>query len=565
MGIVPATSTAVNWTVPDIEFAGQCFVRVVGVDRPEISATSQMFAVASAVRVVSQPASRNLCLGERLSLVAVTAGAVRNYQWFKNGVAIEGANSALFVIDRAQFNTAGVYRCELWGFGQCGSSRTDEIHVRVARPTQIVNQTRNAPVKIGGTAFLTVEAEIPNEAISYQWYKGQTALADNGRVVGTNSSRLEIRNVGNNDLGTDYYCVVTGVCGSATSRQARVLTSGVFVDFASNNVGVCDGQKATLVGNAYANPASGALRLQWWYKGAPLADGGRYNGVQTNTLTIDPVTPQDLGEYTLYAELADNKNVNASGAVNLIIGGGTSITTQPISTTVCEGAAFTLSVGVAGAGSVSYQWTFDGADLAGQNSPSLTLNATKARGGSYAVRIVTSCGTVTSNTVTVTVRDATTITQQPPATIAATVGQPLNITLAATGSGTVQYQWFKDGTSLAGEVTPTFSKAAYALTDAGKLNFTIASQQLFPALLLSPDSTAEALARSMQLIVESDSGLIAQLVDEAIAKYPEKVAEYRSGKKGILGLFMGEVMKLSKGKADPKTATRLLEERLNAE
>lgn len=467
MGVVPATSTAVNWTVPDIEFAGQCFVRVVGVDRPEISATSQMFAVASAVRVVSQPASRNLCVGERLSLVAVTAGAVRNYQWYKNGVAIEGATGALFVIDRAQFNTAGVYRCELWGFGQCGSTSTEEIHVRVARPTQIVNQTRNAPVKIGGTAFLSVEAEIPNEAIAYQWYKGQTALSDNGRIVGTNASQLEIRNVGNNDLGTDYYCVVTGVCGSATSRQARVLTSGVFVDFASNNVGVCDGQKATLVGNAYANPASGALRLQWWYKGAPLADGGRYNGVQTNTLSIDPVTPQDLGEYTLYAELVDNKNVNSSGAVNLVIGGGTSITTQPISTTVCEGAAFTLSVGVAGAGSVSYQWTFDGADLAGQNSPSLSLSATKARAGSYAVRIVTSCGTVTSNTVTVTVRDATTITQQPPATIAATVGQPLSITLTATGSGTVQYQWFKDGTALAGEVTPTYAKAAYALTDAG--------------------------------------------------------------------------------------------------
>jgi hypothetical protein len=468
MGIVPATSTAVNWTVPDIEFAGQCFVRVVGVDRPEINATSQMFAVASAVRVVSQPDSRNLCVGDRLSLVAVTAGAVRNYQWFKNDVAIDGANGPLLVIDRAQFNTAGVYRCDLWGFGQCGNSRTNDIHVRVARPTQIVNQTRNAPVKIGGTAFLTVEAEVPNEAISYQWFKGQTALADNGRIVGTTSNRLEIRRVTNNDLGTDYYCVVTGVCGSATSRQARVLTSGVFVDFASNNVGVCDGQKAVITGSAYANPASGALRLQWWYKGAPLADGGRYSGVQTNTLTIDPATTQDLGEYTLYAELDENRDVNSSGAVNLTVGGGTTITTQPVSTTVCEGASFTLSVGVAGTGSASYQWTFDGSDLAGQNSPSLTLSATKARGGSYAVRIITSCGTVTSNSATITVRDATKITQQPPATVAATVGQPLNITLTATGSGTVQYQWFKDGTSLAGEVTPTYAKAAYALTDAGK-------------------------------------------------------------------------------------------------
>lgn len=114
-------------------------------------------------------------------------------------------------------------------------------------------------------------------------------------------------------------------------------------------------------------------------------------------------------------------------------------------------------------------------------------------------------------------------------------------------------------------VTPQHIADIIALTDAGKLNFTIASQQLFPALLDSAEYGAEELARSLQLIMESDTTLIAQLVDDAIAKHPEKVAEYRGGKKGLLGLFMGEVMKLSKGKADPKTATRLLEERLNAE
>ncbi|MBU3678316.1 MAG: hypothetical protein FGM32_01750 [Candidatus Kapabacteria bacterium] len=468
MGIVPATSTSVNWTVPDVEFATQCLVRVVGVDRPEISAVSQSFVVAKAVRVVSQPPSQNLCVGARVSMVAVTTGAVRNYQWFKNGIAIEGATNALFVIDRAQFNTSGVYRCELTGYGQCGSTSTNDIHVRVARPTQIVNQTRNAPVKIGGTAVLTVEAEIPNEAISYQWFKGQTALVDDGRIVGTASNRLEIRNVNANDLGSDYYCTVVGVCGSATSRQARILTSGVFVDFAANNIGVCDGQKAVIQASAYANPATSALRLQWWYKGAPVADGGRYSGAQSSTLTIDPVTTQDIGEYTLYAELEDNKNVNTSGAVNLVIAGSPTITTPPMSNTVCAGEVFSLSVVATGAGTLSYQWTFNGADLAGQTSPTLTLTATVARAGSYAVKITTACGSITSNTVTVTVRDATTITQQPPATVAATVGQPLTITLAATGSGTVQYQWFKDGAALAGEVTPTYTKAAYALTDAGK-------------------------------------------------------------------------------------------------
>ncbi len=101
-----------------------------------------------------------------------------------------------------------------------------------------------------------------------------------------------------------------------------------------------------------------------------------------------------------------------------------------------------------------------------------------------------------------------------------------------------------------------------ALIDNGKMNFTIASQQLFPALAGHPEKSVESIARELNLIQESDANLIEKLVEDALAKYPEKVTEYRNGKTGILGLFMGEVMKMSKGKADPKLTTRLLEEKL---
>jgi aspartyl-tRNA(Asn)/glutamyl-tRNA(Gln) amidotransferase subunit B len=52
-------------------------------------------------------------------------------------------------------------------------------------------------------------------------------------------------------------------------------------------------------------------------------------------------------------------------------------------------------------------------------------------------------------------------------------------------------------------------------------------------------------------------------VDEAIAKMPDKVKEYKSGKKGLIGLFAGEVKKLSKGKADMQIVNKLLSEKLN--
>ena len=51
-------------------------------------------------------------------------------------------------------------------------------------------------------------------------------------------------------------------------------------------------------------------------------------------------------------------------------------------------------------------------------------------------------------------------------------------------------------------------------------------------------------------------------IELALNKFPDKIAEYRNGKTGLLGLFMGEVMKLSAGKADPKITSDLIKNKL---
>lgn len=101
------------------------------------------------------------------------------------------------------------------------------------------------------------------------------------------------------------------------------------------------------------------------------------------------------------------------------------------------------------------------------------------------------------------------------------------------------------------------------LIEAGKLNFASASQNLFPALLKKPESNPEQLAIELNIIQNSDASEIEIIIDEVLAAWPDKVAEYRSGKKGLEGLFMGEVMKKSKGKADPKIANQILSKKLN--
>lgn len=103
------------------------------------------------------------------------------------------------------------------------------------------------------------------------------------------------------------------------------------------------------------------------------------------------------------------------------------------------------------------------------------------------------------------------------------------------------------------------------LIDSGKVSHTIASQKLFPLMLEDLSSTAEELAVKHDLVQDTKEDVIEGLAREVMAKYPDKVAAYRAGQKGLLGLFMGEVMKGTKGKADPKRANEVVRRLLEQE
>ena len=111
-------------------------------------------------------------------------------------------------------------------------------------------------------------------------------------------------------------------------------------------------------------------------------------------------------------------------------------------------------------------------------------------------------------------------------------------------------------------LTPEKLASLLQLVDDGKVNFSVASSKILPALIEDQDKDALEVAESMNLLQVSDTGELEKWIEEVIAKMPDKVAEYKKGKKGLIGLFVGEVKKLSKGKADPKVVTSLLEQAL---
>lgn len=101
-----------------------------------------------------------------------------------------------------------------------------------------------------------------------------------------------------------------------------------------------------------------------------------------------------------------------------------------------------------------------------------------------------------------------------------------------------------------------------SLVESGKVSFSAASQTIFPELLKSTAETPLELAQRLNLIQESNEDSLKPIVESVLAENKNKVAEYRSGKKGLMGMFMGQVMKKSQGKADPVVATKILTELL---
>jgi aspartyl-tRNA(Asn)/glutamyl-tRNA(Gln) amidotransferase subunit B len=96
------------------------------------------------------------------------------------------------------------------------------------------------------------------------------------------------------------------------------------------------------------------------------------------------------------------------------------------------------------------------------------------------------------------------------------------------------------------------------LVDDGKVNNTVAAHKIFPALLQNANDTAEEIAAKLNLLISDDGNELDTFIQEALNKYPDKVVEYQKGKKGVLGLFMGDIMKRSKGKIDPQKTNQLL-------
>jgi alpha-tubulin suppressor-like RCC1 family protein len=244
--------------------------------------------------ITLQPSNTTAILGSNVTFHAAVAGATPLfYQWQKDGqdladgARIFGAQSNILAITGAETNDAGAYQLVVTNAYGAVTSQLALLTVLV--PPAFVLSPSNQSWIVSSSATLYSLAT-GTEALSYQWYRGATRLADDARLSGTASNILSISNVVTSDAG-NYTVVASNAAGLATSAVA-VVAVVVPPGFTTQPRGwsVPVGMPVQL--SAFAS-GTAPLRYQWRLNGTDVP------GATSNVLSFAALTPADFGNYQL--------------------------------------------------------------------------------------------------------------------------------------------------------------------------------------------------------------------------------------------------------------------------
>ena len=129
--------------------------------------------------------------------------------------------------------------------------------------------------------------------------------------------------------------------------------------------------------------------------------------------------------------------------------------------------------------------------------------------------------------------------------------------------GPVQSILKEKGLSISGLSLSPVQLGELAELTAGSLSFSVAAQKILPLLLDEPNGTPKLVADRLGLLGGQYKDSLEPLVQEILSNFPDKVTAYKNGKKGLLGFFMGELMKKTNSTVDPEKANELLTKHLN--
>jgi hypothetical protein len=421
-----------------------------------VTSAGARIALNNPVNFSAQPAPVALNPGGAGVLsVAVSGTGPFTYQWRRNGVPVPGATSASLSFANAQTSDAGSY--DVVVSNVAGSSTSAAALVTLNTPVSIAAQPQGGAFNPGDPLALRVTAA-GTAPFTYQWFKNGVA------VSGATGATLSLSELKAADAGK-YTVRVENVAGSLNSAEAEVSVNAP-VKITAQPVALTVSSGTPAVFSVTAE-GTGPLAYQWRRNGSVVAGG------TAATLAIGAAQTSDAGSYDVVVGNAVGSV--ASGAAVLVVNAGATLTGEPADATVNPGAPAVFSVTATGTGPFTYQWRRNGVNLAGATGASFTIASAQASdAGSYDVLVTNPAGGVVSRTATLSLNSPLAIGTQPQA-VTLNQGSAFSLSVAATGTGPISYQWRKDGVPLAGGTGATYPVAAAQAVDAGSYDVVVSN------------------------------------------------------------------------------------------
>jgi len=447
-----------------VQYAPTASGPVSGAIAVSSDATNSPLAIAlsgtgtATLAITSQPANQSVIAGHAATFDVVAAGTgTLSYQWKKSGAAINGATFSSYTTpattnadNGAQF-TAVVTDTN----GSVTSNPATLTVTAAAIAPSITTQPASKSVTAGQAATFSVAAA-GTAPFTYQWKKNGSNIAGAASASYTTPATLA------SDNNAQFIVTVTNSVSSVTSNAAS-LTVNIPPSISTRPASktVTAGQTATF---SVVATGTGTLSYQWKKNGSAIG------GASLPSYTTPATAVSDSGEQFTVTVTDMVSSVTSSTAVLTVSAApvAPSITAQPSGQTVNAGQSATFSVSAAGTATLTYQWKKSGAAIGGANSASYTTPATSPSdsGAQFTVTVANSLGSVTSNAATLTVNVPPTISSQPVSRTVA-VGQTATFSVTASGTGSLTYQWKKNGGTIGGATSASYTTPAVLASDNG--------------------------------------------------------------------------------------------------
>jgi hypothetical protein len=422
----PVGTNSASFTTPALNDTATYWVRVSNTSG---SANSDLAIISVRPSITSQPGSPSINSGSTTTLAVTAVGSTPlNYQWYRGAVGITttpvGTNSSSFTTP--SLTDTATYWVRVTNSVGTIDSQLSAISIRPNITTQPLSRTINS----GSTTSLTVVANSPSP-LTYRWYLG--ALGDTTTPVGTNSSTFTTPSL------TDYASYWVRVSNTAGSVDSNLVSISVRPSISTQpaSATINAGETSLLTVDA-----TGPSLSYQWYRGAV---GVTTSPVGTNSANFK--TPILNGTATYWVRVS-----NAAGSVNSSLATISIlpfITMQPDSPRISQGYTATLSVVAGGSSPLTYQWYRGAVGVTttpvGTNSPSFTT-PTLTDTTTYWVRVTNAAGSVSSSLATITLVYPPIITKQPESDIRIASNQTASMSVSATGTGPLKYQWYEGNT-----------------------------------------------------------------------------------------------------------------------